>query len=76
MRNLWIIEKRTPDGALDFTAPQPESIFGLGAISGMTDWAISRVVYARKPDAVMSGDSIARWPSLIDPAFVARRKTW
>lgn len=74
--NLWIIEARNVDGELDFAQPQPESIFGMGAIQGMTEDQIAKVVFSRVPDAVLTGDSIARWPTLIDSRFHARRKTW
>jgi hypothetical protein len=75
-RDLWVIEKRLDDGSLDLTYPQPEDYFGLAAIKGITSDAIAKKVYARKPEAVLLGDRIARWPSLLHPGFVARRKTW
>jgi hypothetical protein len=74
-RDLWIIESRV-DGKLDFSDPQPERIFGHGAIHGMTEDAMARVVWRHKPDAVMSGTDIALWPRHIDARWTARRKTW
>jgi len=76
MSEVYIIEKRDESGQLVFTAPQPESIFGMGAIKGIKDHVMAQVVWKHKPDAVLTGDSIAAWPSLIDPQFKARRKTW
>lgn len=76
MRNLYIIEARTPDGSLDLSGPQPESVFGVRAIVGMNDWDMSRVIYQKLPDAVLRGDNILHWPSLIDSRWVARHKTW
>jgi len=76
MNRSYVIEKRQPDGSLDFSHPQPEDVFGLPAIVGISEQAIARTVFARQPDAVLTGDSISRWPSLIDPRFVARVKYW
>lgn len=76
MRTLYVIEARTEEGGLDLRAPQPESVFGVEAITGIDDWAMSRVIYARFSDAVLRGDNIARWPALIDPRWIARVKTW
>jgi hypothetical protein len=75
-RERYIIERRNPDGSLDLKGPQPESVFGLGAIEGMDDWAMSRVIFRHVPDATLTGDSISLWPAQIDPAWVARLKTW
>lgn len=72
----YVIECRTPDGQLDFEGPQPESVFGERAITGIDDWQMSRVIFARVPDAVLDGRHIARWPSLIDKRWSARHKTW
>lgn len=76
--DLWIIEARNPDGSLNFEAPRPNDIFGEGAIHGMTDWDMSRVVLRVKPDEFgrLQGTNIPQWPSFIDPRFSARRKTW
>jgi len=75
-RDKWIIESRRPDGPLDFSGLQPESVFGHGAITGLSSDAIAKVVYQHVPDAVLAGDSISRWPALLDPRWIARRKTW
>jgi len=78
--NLWIIEARDEAGKLDFRAPQPESVFGNGAITGLTEDAMSAVIFRRLSDAELGGglrgDNIARWPTLIDARWIARRKTW
>ena len=76
LRNLCIIECRDENGSLDFTDPQPESVFGSGAITGMSSDKMASLISRRVPDAVMTGDSVSRWPSLIDPRWVARKKTW
>ena len=76
MTTKWIIEARTPDGALDFTGPDPSSVFGPGAIHGLTENAMAKMIFARVPDATLRGDSIASWPSLIDARWRARPKTW
>lgn len=73
----YIIEARDASGKLlPSTYPHPESVFGAGAISGLTDWQMSRTIFARKPGAVLTGDNIPNWPRLINPQWVARRKTW
>lgn len=76
MPKLWIIEKRNEDGSLDLSQPQPLDFFGMSAIHGMDDWALSRFIYARFPEAVLCGDSIAKWPQYFDKHFIARQKTW
>lgn len=80
MRDLWIIEKRV-DGQLDFSAPQPEQVFGPGAITGLTDDQIAKTVYRHcdangRPDVILDGRNIPHWPALVDGNFWARRKTW
>jgi hypothetical protein len=76
IRNLYVIEKRSPNGLLLFSDPQPESVFGLRAITGITEDLMARVIFARLPEAVLDGRFVSRWPALIDSNFVARRKTW
>lgn len=74
---LWVIEARTSDGQLDLTAPQPESVFGLAAIRGITEDAMAKIVFRHVPDDIsLSGMAIGSWPAHIDPRWVARRKTW
>lgn len=74
---LWIIEARTPDGKLDFADPQPERVFGEGAITGLSVDAMAKVVFQHVPsDVTLTGADIARWPARIDPRWVAREKTW
>lgn len=71
----WIIEARHPDGSLNLDCPQPEEVFGPGAIHGMTDWEMSRVIFRKVSlDVVLTGDKIAEWPSLIDSRWKARPK--
>lgn len=74
--DLYIIEARHPDGRLDLTEPQPESVFGPGAIRGMGDDAMATAIFTREPDAVLDGRHVALWPAMIDPRWIARRKTW
>ena len=73
--DLYIIEARNA-GQLDLTGPQPETVFGRGAIVGMTEDRIAKAIYQLKPEATLTGDRIPYWPSLIDPRWVAREKTW
>ena len=76
MEKRYVIECRHPDGVLDFAEPQPESVFGLKAITGVTDIEMSRVIFARQPTACLEGWAVARWPQLIDHRWSAREKTW
>lgn len=76
MATLYIIERRHADGTLDLSQPQPESVFGLGAIQGMTDDQMARVIFRHHPDAALTGGTIPEWPRVFDSAWVARRKTW
>lgn len=72
----WIIEARTADGALDFTIPQPETAFGVRAITGIDEDAMAQVIFRKVPSAIMDGQHIADWPRLLNPGWSARRKTW
>lgn len=76
MNELYVIEARDPDGKLDLRGPQPESVFGNAAITGITEEAMARTVFRHKPEACLRGDDLDRWPSLIDPRWIARRKYW
>lgn len=73
----YIIEARDESGALllgDY--PQPETVFGIGAITGLTADDMARVIFRRVPDATLDGGSIACWPKLVNLNWIARRKTW
>lgn len=79
METRYVIEARGPDGRLDFAAPQPELVFGMRAIQGITADEMARHVFARRPDlpfGVMHGGNVAAWPALVDPRFSARVKYW
>lgn len=73
---LYIIERRTQMGRLDFKGPQPERVFGRGAITGLTEDQIAKTVYRLAPDAVLTGQNIPLWAAFVDPAFIVRAKTW
>lgn len=72
----YVIEARTGTGELDLTGKQPADYFGLKAYQGITDWEMSRIIYAKFPDALLTGDSIPTWPQVFDTRFAARQKTW
>ena len=74
--SLYIIESRRPDGSLDLSGRQPEEAFGMRAITGIDEHAIAQAVWRHQPGAVLTGDAIAFWPSIIDPRWRAREKTW
>ena len=76
MFELWIIEKRDTAGQLDMSDPQPEKYFGHPAITGMSEDAMAKAVWRYNDDAVLTGQNIPLWPSLVHPGFTARRKTW
>lgn len=75
-RDLYVIECRDNTGKLDFTEPQPDQVFGMGAITGISENEMASVIFRKLPDAVLTGECVSLWPSLFDPRFTARRKTW
>ena len=75
-QDLFVIEARKPDGTLDLSGLQPETVFGMAAITGISEDGMARVIFRRLPEACLQGDRISSWPSMIDPRFKARRKTW
>jgi hypothetical protein len=76
MKTQYVIEKRNADGSLDLSGLQPEKVFGLGAIQGISEDAIAKVIFAKVPDASLHGTNIPLWATAIDPKFVIRKKTW
>ena len=73
----WIIESRDENGQLILgNTPQPESVFGNGAIQGMSEDSMAKIIFRKIPNATLDGGSIALWPSLINPNWKARVKTW
>lgn len=76
MTTFYIIERRYADGRLDLSHVQPEDIFGDGAIDGMTEDAIAKMVWRHNPDANLRGVNVTMWPSFVHPQFRARVKTW
>ena len=72
----YVIEARNPDGSLSFDGLQPEQVWGMQAITGLTEDDMSDVIFRRVPDAILIGDNISQWPRLIDARFSARVKTW
>lgn len=76
MGKTYIIESRNADGSLELKGPQPETVFGLQAITGISEDAMAKVIFARSKDAVLEGTNIPRWPSFIHPTWKARVKTW
>lgn len=73
---LWIIEARDAEGRLALRGPQPYTIFGMGAIQGMTTDQMAKVIFRLKPEAELHGASITEWPRHIEDTWTARRKTW
>lgn len=72
----YVIECRKPDGSLDFSGQRPDQIFGMRAITGITENEMADVVFRYKPDAVLLGTNISLWPQNIDERWIARKKTW
>lgn len=81
---VYVIECRKPDGTLDFSGAQPESVFGQRAVTGMDADSIADVVFAtfhriQKTQDLpipMHGGNIPDWPKNIDQRWSAREKTW
>lgn len=78
MADLWIIEKRRPDGTLDLSAPQPESFFGNDAVFGMSVTRMAEMIFRLNPnpEIALHGTNIPLWPKNVNEHFQARRKTW
>jgi len=74
--DLYIIECRDFRGSLDFSRPQPEEVFGMAAITGITEDGMAKTIFRRQPEATLQGDRITQWPKLFDSRWTARRKTW
>jgi len=73
----YVIECRDESGKLDFTKPQPEDVFGMRAIHGISEDGMAREVWRVKgDDVVLTGSNLLAWPSFIDPRWRARVKTW
>jgi hypothetical protein len=75
---LYVIECRDTAGNLDFTGLQPEKIFGVASIAGITEDQMAKVIFRLCPDEsiVLTGETIAAWPAHVDARFRARVKTW
>lgn len=73
----YVIEKRTEDGALDTSDPQPETVFGQRAVTGIGADEMAKIVYLHAPKGVqLRGTEIPSWPGHVHPRFRARPKTW
>ncbi len=72
----WIIEARDEQGQLVFSCPQPEEWFTSLAIMGINEDQMARMIFRKLPDANLVGDNIPNWPRLLNPLWVARKKTW
>ena len=76
MTSLYVIECRKPNGSLDFDGTQPNEFFGMEAIRGISSDQMAKKIFRQHPDAALTGDTIAAWPSIIDSRWRARPKTW
>ena len=76
MKVRYVIEKRDSEGALDFSDPQPEKVFGLKAIEGITEDEVAAVVLTLDPKVVLHGAEFYGWAALINPGFRTRMKMW
>lgn len=72
----YVIEARQPDGTLDLTCAQPETVFGEPAILGISADDMAQVIFRRKPDINLDGRWIAIWPQVLHDRWRARLKTW
>lgn len=76
MRTRYVIECRDSSGKLDFSGVQPESAFGIAAITGIGEDEMAKIVFRLSADATLTGENIEGWPSFVDPRWRARVKTW
>ena len=76
MKKLYIIEARDEKGKLKFDCPQPEELFGIKAITGISAWEMSQAIYYRDKECILTGDCIPLWPRILNKFWTARLKTW
>ena len=73
----YVIEARDAEGRLLLgDHPDPVEKFGLAAVTGMDEDKMAKVIWRWNNDAVLKGDDILNWPRVLNPNWVARRKTW
>lgn len=79
---LYVIESRDSEGRLLFRdtdgkrLPMPEEVFGNAAITGITEDAMAKAIFAKAPEAILDGRFVAQWPTILNPNWKARVKTW
>lgn len=76
MSDVYVIECRYPDGMLDFTAPQPESVFGKGVWEGIGADDMAQIIFRHNTTVELDGRFIEQWPTALDLRWSARLKTW
>jgi hypothetical protein len=72
----YVIESRNADGSLELSGPQPEEVFGISAITGISDHEMAQTIYRHDKQVVLEGGNIASWPKFLNPNWVARPKSW
>ena len=73
---IYIIEARDEAGQLKFDCPDPSTVFGNEAITGITENKIADIVYRKHPEAILHGTNIPDWAKCFNPNWKIRRKTW
>ena len=74
--DAYIIEARDTNGKLNLQCEQPTNFFGAWAIQGIFADEIAQIIFRKIPNAILDGQNIHLWPSIINPLWKARRKTW
>lgn len=72
----YVIERRSASGDLILDGVQPEALFGIRAITGISEDEMARVILKALPDAILEGTTIATWPALINSEYIARKRVW
>lgn len=65
----YVVEARNDDGTLDFDCPQPP-------VRDWTEDDLADYVFARHPDAILTGLNILTWMQNVHPHWRTRLKTW
>ena len=75
-RDVYIIEARDTNGKLNLKCEQPENFFGKSAIKRISANEMARIIFREVPKAILDGQNIHAWPSIVNPIWKARKRTW
>lgn len=74
---LFVVEARDADGKLllgDY--PQPHSVLGDTAITGITLDDLASEIFRRDANVELYGTNVGDWARVLDSNWVVRERTW